>query len=91
MKIWCYWLTETRTLRCMGESGDPFEYDDEAVAEHRRRLRELHGWFEDGEYARPICEPVVYEQDSLNVVTRNRYVAHEDEALRGRGFVDQRI
>ena len=111
MKVWRYWLTETRELSCMGESGEPFEcsfrvtagsriseseakerleaifaelaewesrdgkYDDEAVAEHRRRLCELHGWFEDGEYARPICEPVVYEQDSLNVVTRNRYGA----------------
>jgi hypothetical protein len=50
-------------------------YSEEDIAEHRRRLRELHGWFEDGEYARPICEPVVHEQDSFNVVTRNRYGA----------------
>ena len=49
--------------------------DDDEVAAHRRCLRELHGWFEDGEYARPICEPVVRELDSRNVVTRNRYGA----------------
>ncbi len=48
---------------------------DDEVAAHRRCLRELHGWFEDGEYARPICEPVVRELDSRNVVTRNRYGA----------------
>ena len=111
MKIWRYWLTETRSLRCVGASGEPFEcnfrvtagsriseseakkrleaifaelgewelrggkYNDDAIAEHRRRLRELHGWLEDGEYVRPVCEPVVYEQDSLNVVTRNHYGA----------------
>ncbi len=111
MKIWRYWLTETRPLRCEGASCDPFEcnfrvtvgsnvsesdarerleaifaelaeweargerYSNEDVEEHRRRLRELHGWFEDGEYARPICEPVVSELDSANVVTRNRYGA----------------
>ena len=111
MKIWRYWLVETRPLRCMGASGEAFQgnfrvtagsnvsesdaknrleaifaeladwemrggrYSEEDLAEHRRRLRELHGWFEDGEYARPICEPVVYEKDPLNVVTRNRYGA----------------
>ena len=111
MKIWRYWLTETRPLRCEGASCAPFEcnfrvtagsnvsesdarerleaifaelaewearggrYTNEDVEEHRRRLRELHGWFEDGEYARPICEPVVSELDSANVVTRNRYGA----------------
>ena len=49
--------------------------DDEEIVAHRRRLCELHGWFEDGEYARPVFEPVVRELDSRNVVTRNRYGA----------------
>ena len=51
------------------------QYSEEDVEAHRRKLRELHGWFEDGEYARPICEPIVSELDSANVVTRNRYGA----------------
>ena len=25
MKVWRYWLTETRELSCVGESGEPFE------------------------------------------------------------------
>lgn len=111
MRIWRYWLTETRALRCEVVEGSPFEmdfrvtagsnvseseakdrleaifaeladwnakggrYSEEDVEEHRRRLRELHGWLDDGEYARPICEQVVCELDSLNVVTRNRYGA----------------
>lgn len=49
--------------------------DKGQIAAHRRRLAELHGWIEDGEYARPICEQVVRELDSGNVVTRNRYGA----------------
>lgn len=49
--------------------------DGNEIAAHRRRLCELHGWLEDGEYARPVCEPVVHELDSRNVVTRNRYGA----------------
>lgn len=109
MKIWRYWLTETRPLRCESVSYEPCvcnfrvtvgsnasesdarerlaaifaelaewysrgeRYREEDVEEHRRKLLELHGWFEDGEYARPICEPVVSELDSANVVTRNRY------------------
>ncbi|MBR4171590.1 MAG: hypothetical protein IKR48_08055 [Kiritimatiellae bacterium] len=111
MKIWRYWLTETRSLHCEVVAGKPFEenfrvtvgsnvseseamdrleaifteladwnakgkrYSEKDLEEHRRRLCELHGWFEDGEYVRPICESVIYEQDSLNVVTRNRYGA----------------
>lgn len=49
--------------------------DGDEIAAHRRRLCELHGWLEGGEYARPVCEPVVRELDSRNVVTRNRYGA----------------
>lgn len=49
--------------------------DNDEIAAHRRRLCELHGWLENGEYARPVFEPVVRELDSRNVVTRNRYGA----------------
>ena len=86
MKIWRYWVSETRPLTSVSESGsscvcnfrvtagsdrseeeararleDIFQElanwnarqcGDEDVAEHRRRLNELHGYFEDGEYAR---------------------------------------
>ena len=48
---------------------------DEDVAEHRRRLNELHGYFEDGEYTRPICERILAKLNYCNVVTRNRYGA----------------
>ena len=109
MKIWRYWVSETRPLTSVSASGsscvcnfrvtagsdrseeeararleDIFQElanwnarqcGDEDVAEHRRRLNELHGYFEDGEYARPICERVLSELDSCNVVTRNRYGA----------------
>lgn len=45
------------------------------IEEHRRRLRELYNNGEKGEYARPICEEILSELDSRNIVTRNRYGA----------------
>ena len=45
------------------------------IEEHRRRLRELYNNGEKGEYARPICEEILSEVDSRNVVTRNHYGA----------------
>ena len=56
MKIWRYWLTETRTLRCMGESGDPFECDfrvtaGSRISEHeaKERLGALLSQFENAD------------------------------------------
>lgn len=45
------------------------------VDAHRKRLRELYGCGNPGEYASPICEEILSEIDSRNIVTRNWYGA----------------